>query len=91
MRRDVDLIKQEIIANPALTEYINSLWCDLKTGCRLIWATRIQRFGKKLLPRLGRSQEQDLKDSINDHLEGMTYNPADRFLTAYLRNHTTME
>lgn len=91
LRARVESIKQEIIANPALTEYINSLWCDLKAWLYADLGSQDSKIRQKLASTavgLGRtlSKSKDLKDSINDHLERMVRNYADNLRIGFARH-----
>jgi uncharacterized membrane-anchored protein YjiN (DUF445 family) len=91
LRARIESIKQEIIANPALTEYINSLWCDLKAWLYADLGSQDSKIRQKLASTavgLGRtlSKSKDLKDSINDHLERMVRNYADNLRIGFARH-----
>lgn len=91
LRGKVESFKQEIIANPALTEYINSLWCDLKNWLQVDLNGQDSKIREKLSSTavgLGRtlSKSKDLKDSINDHLERMVRNYADNLRIGFARH-----
>ena len=91
LRGKVESFKQEIIANPALTEYINSLWCDLKNWLQVDLNGQDSKIREKLANTavgLGRtlSNSKDLKDSINDHLERMVRNYADNLRVGFARH-----
>ncbi len=91
LRGKVESFKQEIIANPALTEYINSLWCDLKNWLQVDLNGKDSKIREKLSNTavgLGRtlSKNKDLKDSINDHLERMVRNYADNLRIGFARH-----
>ncbi|MDD2338124.1 MAG: DUF445 domain-containing protein [Geobacteraceae bacterium] len=91
LRGKVESFKQEIIANPALTEYINSLWCDLKNWLQVDLNGQDSKIREKLASTavgLGRtlSKSKDLKDSINDHLERMVRNYADNLRIGFARH-----
>jgi uncharacterized membrane-anchored protein YjiN (DUF445 family) len=91
LRGKVESFKQEIIANPALTEYINSLWCDLKNWLQVDLNGQDSKIREKLASTavgLGRtlSKNNDLKDSINDHLERMVRNYADNLRIGFARH-----
>jgi uncharacterized membrane-anchored protein YjiN (DUF445 family) len=91
LRARIESIKQEIIANPALTEYINSLWCDLKAWLYADLGSEDSKIRQKLASTavgLGRtlSKSKDLKDSINDHLERMVRNYADNLRIGFARH-----
>lgn len=91
LRDRIASIKQDIITNPALSEYINSLWCDLKTWLQDDLGNQDSKIREKLANTamgLGRtlSKSQDLKDSINDHLEMMVRNYADNLRMGFARH-----
>ena len=91
LRARIESIKQEIIANPALTEYINSLWCDLKAWLYADLGSQDSKIRQKLASTavgLGQtlSKSKDLKDSINDHLERMVRNYADNLRIGFARH-----
>jgi len=91
LRGKIESFKQEIIANPALTEYINSLWCDLKNWLQVDLNGQDSKIREKLSNTavgLGRtlSKSKDLKDSINDHLERMVRNYADNLRIGFARH-----
>jgi uncharacterized membrane-anchored protein YjiN (DUF445 family) len=91
LRGKIASIKEEIIANPALSEYINSLWCDLKIWLSNDLSNQDSKIREKLANTamgLGRtlSRSQDLKDSINDHLERMVRNYADSLRMGFARH-----
>lgn len=91
LRARIESIKQDIIANPALTEYINSLWCDLKAWLYADLGSQDSKIRLKLASTavgLGQtlSKSKDLKDSINDHLERMVRNYADNLRIGFARH-----
>jgi uncharacterized membrane-anchored protein YjiN (DUF445 family) len=91
LRGKIESFKQEIIANPVLTEYINSLWCDLKNWLQVDLNSQDSKIREKLASTavgLGRtlSKSKDLKDSINDHLERMVRNYADNLRIGFARH-----
>lgn len=91
LRVRIESIKQDIIANPALTEYINSLWCDLKNWLQVDLGNQDSKIREKLASTavgLGRTvaKSSDLKDSINDHLERMVRNYADSLRMGFARH-----
>ncbi len=91
LRSRIASIKEEIIANPALSEYINSLWCDLKTWLCDDLNNQDSKVREKLANTaiglgLTLSRSQDLKDSINDHLERMVRNYADSLRMGFARH-----
>jgi len=91
MRARIESIKQDIIANPALTEYVNGLWCDLKNWLQVDLGNQESKIREKIASTavgLGRSvaKSKDLKDSINDHLERMVRNYADNLRIGFARH-----
>ena len=91
LRGRIESFKQDIIANPALTEYINSLWCDLKNWLQVDLNGQDSKIREKLATTavgLGRTlaKNKDLKDSINDHLERMVRNYADNLRVGFARH-----
>ncbi len=91
LRGKIESFKQEIIANPVLTEYINSLWCDLKNWLQVDLNSQDSKIREKIANTavgLGRtlSKSKDLKDSINDHLERMVRNYADNLRIGFARH-----
>jgi len=91
LRGRIDGMKHEIIANPALAGYINSLWLDLKNWLRNDLERDDSRIGEKLTRAavgLGRTLEKsgELKDSLNEHLEMMVRNHADGLRTGFAKH-----
>jgi len=91
LRARIESVKQDIITNPALAEYVNSLWCDLKTWLQVDLGTKDSKIKEKLASTavgLGRTvmKSKDLKDSINDHLEMMVRNYADSLRMGFARH-----
>ncbi len=91
LRGRIDDMKREIVANPALSGYINNLWLDLKNWLR----NDLQRDDSKIREKLtqaavglGRtlSKSGELKDSINEHLEMMVRNHADGLRTGFSKH-----
>jgi uncharacterized membrane-anchored protein YjiN (DUF445 family) len=74
-----------------LTEYINSLWCDLKNWLQVDLGNQDSKIREKIASTavgLGRTvaKSKDLKDSINDHLERMVRNYADNLRIGFARH-----
>jgi uncharacterized membrane-anchored protein YjiN (DUF445 family) len=91
LRARIESIKQDIITNPALSEYINSLWCDLKNWLQVDLGKQDSKIREKIASTavgLGRTvaKSKDLKDSINDHLERMVRNYADSLRMGFARH-----
>jgi uncharacterized membrane-anchored protein YjiN (DUF445 family) len=91
LRARTESVKQDIITNPALADYINSLWCDLKNWLQADLVTEDSKIKEKIASTavgLGRTvaKSTDLKDSINDHLETMVKNYADSLRMGFVRH-----
>ncbi len=91
LRDRFDAIKHEIVNNPALTDYINNLWFDLKSWLRDDLDRQDSKIRDKLseaATALGRtlSRSRDLKDSINEHLEMLVGNHADGLRTGFAKH-----
>ncbi len=82
LRGRIDKIKQEIASNPALSDYVNGLWLDIKCWVRDDLERDDSRIRVRLtqaMAGLGRTlaKSRELKDSINEHLEMIVRNHAD--------------
>jgi uncharacterized membrane-anchored protein YjiN (DUF445 family) len=91
LRDSIDAIKHEVISNPALSGYVNNLWCDLKTWLRNDLDRQDSRIREKVTEAaagLGStlSKSRDLKDSINEHLEMMVRHYADGLRTGFAKH-----
>lgn len=91
LRNRIETIKQEIMANPALAEYITSIWSDLKNWLLEDLKTGNSKVREKISQAatvLGRTlaKSTDLKDSINEHLESMVRNNADDLRMGFARH-----
>jgi uncharacterized membrane-anchored protein YjiN (DUF445 family) len=91
LRGRIDAIKHDIINNPALSDYLSNLWCDLKIWLRDDLGREDSRIREKVSAAaagLGRtlSKSSDLKDSINEHLEMMVRNYADGLRTGFAKH-----
>jgi uncharacterized membrane-anchored protein YjiN (DUF445 family) len=91
LRGRVAAMKHEIVNNPALSAYTNNLWLDLKTWLR----DDLEREDSRIRDRvaeaatvLGRTlaKSNDLKDSINEHLEMIVRNYADGLRTGFAKH-----
>ena len=76
LRCRIDEIKHELLSNPHLSDYIHGLWSDLKAWLRDDLESNSSRIRSRISEGargLGRSlaKSNDLKDSINEHLETM--------------------
>jgi len=91
LRGKIDVIKHEIINNPALSDYINNIWRDLKAWLHVDLDRQDSKIREKVTEAaagLGRtlSKSKDLKDSINEHLETMVRNYADGLRTGFAKH-----
>jgi uncharacterized membrane-anchored protein YjiN (DUF445 family) len=91
LRDRIDAVKHDVISNPALSGYVNNLWCDLKTWLRNDLDREDSRIREKVSAAaagLGStlSRSRDLKDSINEHLEMMVRHYADGLRTGFAKH-----
>ncbi len=91
LRSKVDTVKHEIINNPALSDYIEKLWLDLKNWLRDDLDKEDSKIRVKVseaATALGRtlSKSGDLKDSINEHLETLVRKHADGLRTGFSKH-----
>ncbi len=91
LRGRIEAFKHELVENPTYNEYVNALWSDLKNWLRedldrqdSTIRTRIsdaaKGFGKTL------SKSDDLKNSINEHLEMIVRNYADGLRSGFVKH-----
>lgn len=91
LRTKIEAIKLEAVQNPFLADYVKSLGSDLK-----IWLSndlkqphsKIQEKIAEMVSGLGRtlSKNQELKESLNDHLEMLVINYGDTVRSAIAKH-----
>src|SRR5512133_917977 len=91
LRTKIETIKLEAVQNPLLADYVKGLASDLKT-----WLSndlkqpqsKIQEKIAELVSGLGKalSNNQELKDSLNEHLEMLVINYGDTVRTAIAKH-----
>jgi uncharacterized membrane-anchored protein YjiN (DUF445 family) len=81
LRGRIEAVKKDIVSNPAISDYINSLWIDMKKWLRedldrenSTIRSKISGAAKNFGNALSKSPE--LKNSINEHLEMIVRNYA---------------
>lgn len=91
LRNGVEALKQDMMSNLPLADYVKNLWNDLETWVKDDLArshSRIQGYITGAATGLGKtlSESTDLKDSINDHLETMVRRHADGLRTGFAKH-----
>lgn len=91
LRTRVEEIKLELLSNPRLAEYLHGLWNELKTWVRDDLGRQPSKIRVRLCEcarGLGNSLagSEDLKDSVNEHLEAMVKRYADGLRVGFARH-----
>lgn len=91
LRGKIEAVKQQVIANPAVANYVGTLWQDLKTWVHQDLEREDSRIREKLChmaAALGRSlsNSAEMKESLNEHLENMVRKYADGLRSGFAKH-----